>query len=337
MTPLVSIVIPAYNAAATLPYTLESAASQTWPRKEIIVVDDGSTDDTAAVADRFASRGVKVVSIANRGLSGAVNYGIALAQGEYIQELDADDILGLDKIEKQLAALRPGDGPRLLLSSPWAHFYYRTSRARFVRTGFWQDLTPVDWLLRKLGDNLHMQNATWLVSRELIESAGTWDEDLRYDQDGEFYARLVSQSSGIRFVAAGKVFYRLSGTHRVSFIGDSDPKKESLLRSIKLHTEYIRSLEDSERVRTACLAYYQTWFSTFHPSRPDLAAELQTMAAQLRGELVPPRLSRKYAWMQPLVGVGTATTMQATLPQFKSNLVSRWDKAMFWLENRYAQ
>jgi glycosyltransferase involved in cell wall biosynthesis len=337
MTPLVSIIIPAYNAAATLPYTLESATGQTWPRKEIIVVDDGSTDDTAAVADRFASKGVKVVSIKNRGLAGAVNYGYSKSQGDYIQELDADDILGPDKIERQLAARRVGDSTRLLLSSPWAHFYYRTSRARFVRNAFWQDLSPVEWLMRKLGENLHMQNAMWLVSRELAEATGGWDERLDYDQDGEYYARLVSLSAGTRFVPEGSVFYRLSGSHRVSFIGDSDKKKESLLRSMKLHVQYIRGLEDSDRVRRACLAYFQTWFSIFHPSRPDLAAELQSMAAQFQGELVPPQLPIKYAWMQPLVGSQTATRMQTTLPQLKSGLISKWDKAMFWLETRYAQ
>src|SRR5438045_424128 len=134
MKPLVSIVTPAYNAARTLPYTLASAVNQTWSRKEIIVVDDGSTDDTAEVAQHFAPLGVKVASIGNRGLSGAVNYGYSLCQGDYIQELDADDILGPEKIERQLAARQSGDSKRLLLSSPWAHFYYRTNRAQFVRS-----------------------------------------------------------------------------------------------------------------------------------------------------------------------------------------------------------
>ena len=164
MKPLVSILITAYNAEETIAYTLDSAIAQTWQRKEIIVVDDGSTDRTAEVARQFKQ--VKVVSTENRGLSGAQNNAFPLSQGDYIQYLDADDLLAPDKIERQLAALREGDSSRILLSSPWAPFYYRIRHAQFVRNSLCQDLSPVEWLLRKMRENLHMQNATWLVSRE---------------------------------------------------------------------------------------------------------------------------------------------------------------------------
>jgi glycosyltransferase involved in cell wall biosynthesis len=156
MKPLVSILIPAYNSEKWLAYTLQSAVAQTWERKEIIVVDDGSTDRTAEMARRFASKEVKVVSTANGGLSAAVNHAFQLCQGDYIQELDSDDLLSPDKIERQLAALREGDSKRILLSSPWAYFYYRTSHARFIPNSLWHDLSPVEWLLRKMGKNLNM-------------------------------------------------------------------------------------------------------------------------------------------------------------------------------------
>ena len=91
-------------------------------------MDDGSTDGTAEVARGFASKGVKVVSTPNQGLCGAVNHAYQLSQGDYIQELDSDDLLAPDKIERQLVALREGDSKRLLLSSPWAYFYYRPSQ-----------------------------------------------------------------------------------------------------------------------------------------------------------------------------------------------------------------
>ena len=172
MKPLVSILIPAYNAEKWIHYTIRSAVAQTWARKEIIVLDDGSTDGTAQVARQFGSQGVKVVSTKNGGLCAAINHAYRLCEGDYIQELDSDDILSPDKIERQLAALRPGDSKRVLLSSPWGHFFYRTKRAQFMHNSLWQDLSPAEWLLRKLGENLHMQNATWLVSRELAEAAG---------------------------------------------------------------------------------------------------------------------------------------------------------------------
>jgi glycosyltransferase involved in cell wall biosynthesis len=336
MKPLVSILIPAYNAEEWIAETVQSAVGQTWPRKEIIVVDDGSTDRTAEVARRFASKEVAVVSTENQGLCATVNGALRLSQGDYIQELDADDLLAPDKIERQLAALREGDSRRILLSSPWAPFFYRTRHARFVRNSLWQDLSPVEWLVRKMGENLHMQNATWLVSRELAEAAGPWDTRLHYDQDGEYFARVLLASEGTRFVPETGIFYRVTTTNRMSYIGNSDNKKDSLLRSLKLHIQYLRSLEDSERVQKACLVYMQNWYSNFYPERSDSVAELQTLAAQLQGHLEEPRLRGKYAWMTPVFGWKAAKWAQRTLPQLKSSCIRQCDKAMYRLESRSA-
>ena len=334
--PLVSILIPAYNAEEWIAESLQSAIAQTWQRKEIIVVNDGSTDRTAELARRFASKEVAVVSTANQGLSAAVNHAFRLSQGDYIQELDADDLLAPDKIERQLAALREVDSRRTLLSSAWAYFYFRPQQARFVRTSLWRDLSPVEWLLAKMGENLHMQNATWLVSRELAEAAGPWDERLHYDQDGEYFARVLLASQGTRFVPEARIYYRISGLKRVSYVGNSDQKKDSLLISMKLHIEYLRSLEDSERVQKACVAYLQNWYRHFYPSLPDIVAEVQSLAAQCHGRLEVPRLKLKYAWMKPIVGEKAARQVEMILPQVKSLLLRSWDKAMYRLVTRSA-
>jgi glycosyltransferase involved in cell wall biosynthesis len=334
MKPLVSILISAYNAEEWIFCTLQSAVAQTWPRKEIIVVDDGSTDGTAEIARRFASKGVTVVSTGNRGLSAGQNHAYRLSKGDYIQYLDADDLLAPDKIERQLAALRESDSRRILLSSPWAPFYYRTRDAQFVRNSLWQDLSPVEWLLRKLSENLHMQNATWLVSRELADAAGPWMEDLHYDQDGEFFARVLLASEGTRFVPGTGIFYRVTGSNRMSYLGNSGKKRDSLLLSIKLHMQYLRSLEDSERVRKACLTYLQNWYPNFYPERPDVMAELQSLAADLQGHLEEPRLRWKYAWMKPLFGWQAAKWAQMVLPQLKASCMRHCDKAMYRLGTR---
>ena len=138
MKPLVSVLITAYNAEETIAYTLDSAIAQTWQRKEIIVVDDGSTD--RPLKSRGDSNGFNV-STENCGLSGAQDNAFPLSQGDYIQYLDADDLLAPDKIERQLAALREGDSSRVLLSSPWAPFYYRIRHAQFVRNSLWRDFS----------------------------------------------------------------------------------------------------------------------------------------------------------------------------------------------------
>jgi glycosyltransferase involved in cell wall biosynthesis len=326
MSPLVSILIPAYNAESWISETLESALAQTWPRKEIIVVDDSSTDNTLAVARKFAAKSVLVATKANGGASSTRNHAFSLAQGDIIQWLDADDLLAPDKIEKQMRAMSETGDSRMLLSSAWGRFSYRPDRAEFTPTSLWCDLSPVDWLLRKLRDNVFMQTGTWLVSRELSEAAGEWDTRLLGDDDGEYFCRVLLASNGVRFVPGARMFYRESGHARLSYIGSSDKKLEAQLLSMQLHIRYLRSLEESERVRAACLTFIQDWLIHFYPERPDMVSQLQQMAKELGGELQRPRLSWKYAWIQKLFGWRTAKQAQLHYNQCKSSVLQSWNK-----------
>jgi hypothetical protein len=138
-------------------------------------------------------------------------------------------------------------------------------------------------------------------------------------------------------VLEARVFYRVSGSNSVSYIGTSDEKRESLLRLMRLHIQYIRALEDSERCRRACVTYLQNWFFYFYPERPDLVAESKALAAQLGGQLVTPRLPLKYAWMQPLLGRPAATHTHRKLATLTAKAISQWDRAMFWLESRHVE
>src|SRR3989442_9117982 len=140
MKPLVSILIPAFNAQEWIADTIQSALRQTWPRKEIIIVDDGSTDHTLSIARQFASKEVSVVTQANQGAAAARNKAFSLSQGDYIQWLDADDLLAPDKIERQMDVMNQCRSKRTLASAPWAKFRYRCHRAKFVRTALWCDL-----------------------------------------------------------------------------------------------------------------------------------------------------------------------------------------------------
>ena len=334
MKPLVSILIPSYNAERWIGDTIRSALAQTWPRKEIIIVDDGSRDRTLSVAQQFASGNVLVVSQPNQGASAARNKGYELCQGDYIQWLDADDLLSPDKVAKQMAAAQQYQDKRTLLSSAWGYFMYRPSRAEFLPTSLWCDLSPVEWLLGKMGQNLHMQTATWLVSRELTEAAGPWDTRLSLDDDGEYFCRVVLASNAIRFVADAKVFYREQGSDRLSSIDRSDKKLESQFLSIQLHVSYLRSFEDTERVRTASLTYLQTWFRWFFEERRDLASQLERLAATFGGRLEAPTLPWKYLWIQKLFGWTAAKEVRQHWNWCKSFVTRSWDKVLFRFEAR---
>jgi glycosyltransferase involved in cell wall biosynthesis len=332
VNPLVSILIPAFNAEHWIAETIRSAIGQTWPRKEIIIVDDGSTDQTLALARKFASKEVAVITQPNQGAAVARNHAFSLSQGDYIQWLDADDLLAREKITKQVEASLQSPSERTLLSSGWGSFAYRTDRAKFLSTSLWSDLSPVEWLLHKMGENLHMQTATWLVTRQLTEAAGPWDTRLANDDDGEYFCRVILASDGIRFVPESRVFYRITTANRVSYVGRSNVKKDALSLSMRLHVKYLQSLEDSDRVRAACRTYLQNWLIQFYPERPDIVEELLMLAKELGGSLQAPPLRWKYAWLKPLFGYQFAKQAQAALPRLRQSFLRSWDKAAYQLQ-----
>ena len=332
MKPLVSILIPAYNAEAWISDSLRCAIAQTWERKEIIVVDDGSKDGTLSVARQFESSQLRVVTQKNQGAAATRNNAYAMCQGEYIQFLDADDLMAPNKIATQMNALRDRPDKRTLLSGSWGKFMYRYYRAQFTPSALWADLTPVEWLIRKMSLNLYMQTATWLVSRELAETAGPWDTRLLGDDDGEYFCRVLLASNGVRFVPEAKVYYRSSGSSSLSYIGASDRKAAAQWCSMELHVGYIRSLEDSQRVRDACVTYLQNWLPFFYPDRPELVKKIEELAATLGGRIQPPEFSWKYSWIAALGGRQQAKKAQTVLPRIKWALIREIDKLLFQLD-----
>jgi hypothetical protein len=122
----------------------------------------------------------------------------------------------------------------------------------------------------------------------------------------------------------------------LSYIGQSDRKMVAQWRSMQLHIRYIRSLEDSQRVREACVTFLQNWLPFFYPNRPDLVKEIEEMTASLGGKLQPPPLSWKYSWIAALFGRQQAKRAQIILPRVKWSLFRHWDKALFEFERKYA-
>jgi len=333
MKPLVSILIPAYNAEPFIADTIQSALAQTWPEKEIIIVDDGSTDDTLSVARGFASEGITVITQKNQGASAARNKAFSLCRGDYIQWLDADDLLACDKISKQMETVERISNKRILFSSEWGEFMFRPRRAKFISTPLWNNLSPLEWLLRKMGQDCFMQPATWLVSRELTEAAGPWDTQLSLDDDGEYFCRVILASEKIEFISAAKTYYRMSGFSSLHNVDKSKRKLDSLWLSMQLHIRYIRSLEDSERTRAACVAYLKKWLGFFYPERMDVIERAQQLASAFGGRLeLPPNLSWKYRWIQKTLGWSTARQAQVNYNEWKASALRSWDKTMFYLE-----
>lgn len=326
--PLVSILIPVYNSEEWLASTIQSALNQTCRRKEIIIVDDGSTDQSLSVAKRFSSPIISVVSQENQGASAARNHAFSVSQGDYIQWLDADDLLHPNKIRLQLDEREHFPSAKMLFSSAWGRFRFRPHKAKFKPTELWCDLTPTEWLLRKMKQNIYMQTSTWLVSRELSEAAGSWNTRLSVDDDGEYFSRVLIASQGVRFVPEAKVLYRQTGCTAVSYIGQSKKKLESQFESLFLQIDYLCSLEQSDRVREACLQFLQDWFPYFYPEQQALVARMHGLASKLGGKLMRPQLSWKYAWIDKCFGFHSAKRAQIRYHQLKVSLHRACEKVL---------
>ena len=103
---------------------------------------------------------------------------------------------------------------------------------------------------------------------------------------------------------------------------------------MKLHIEYLRSLEDSDRTRAACVFYINTWLQEFYPYRPDIAQQLKEMAADLGGKEKTRKLSWKYNWLVRLFGWGVGRRANLMLPRNQETAIIAWDKAMYQRELR---
>jgi len=236
-----------------------------------------------------------------------------------------------------MEALGQSRSKRTLLSSAFGKFMYRWYRAQFVPTALWSDLSPTEWLLQKMGENLYMQTATWLVSRELTEAVGPWDTRLLSDDDGEYFCRVLLTSDGVRFVPEAKSYYRAPGAAfggSLSYIGQSEKKIKAHWLSMQLHISYLRSLEDSERVRVACVNYLQRSLIHFYREDPDIVKQATQMAKALGGELRTPYLSWKYSPVRVIFGWSLAKRIALFSRKIRWSSQKLWDKTMLYVENR---
>jgi glycosyltransferase involved in cell wall biosynthesis len=277
MSPLVSIIVPCHNAAPWLAQTLESALAQTGVAAEIIVVDDGSADESPQIARRFEARGVRTQTQPNRGASAARNAGLRLAKGEFLQFLDADDLLDPHKIRRQLDLAAHAD-PGAVLCCAWNRFTDAPTDAGAPLEVLCRDADPVSWVVAKFEQNAMMHPAAWLVPRALAEVAGPWDESLSLDDDGEYFTRVVLASRGVRFCPEARTYYR-SGLPGSLSREKSERAWESAYRSLRLSGTRLLGAEDSPRTRGA----YATALQHFiYDAYPRAAACRREAAGQIR-------------------------------------------------------
>ncbi|MEO0591508.1 MAG: glycosyltransferase family 2 protein [Pseudomonadota bacterium] len=208
--PTFSVIIPAYNATNTLRSTIESVLGQTFEDFEVVVVDDGSSDDTVRVALGMAAEDprVRVVSQSNEGVSSARNFGAELAKGRLLAFLDADDQWSPEKLARH-KALHDADP---LLDASFAQVEFCADEEGAMAAGRTASRVPQGYLdiADVVTENPVCTASNFVIDREVFQDLGGFSVQMRYAEDHEILALLLSEGGTLRGIEAPLVRYRLS-------------------------------------------------------------------------------------------------------------------------------
>lgn len=207
--PIISVIIPAYNAEKTIKETIDSVLNQTFTDFELIVINDGSEDSTLDIVSSIPDPRIKVFSYSNSGPQKSRNRGLEKASGEYIALLDSDDLWTQDKLEAQLQALQ--ENPDVLVAYSWTD--YIDEFGDFLYPGSHVTETG-DVYAKLLVKNFLENGSNPLICRDALTKIGGFDESLLGSQDWDLYLRLASQYN-FTAVPRSQILYRLS-SHSIS-------------------------------------------------------------------------------------------------------------------------
>ena len=309
MSPKISVLIPCYNAERFIGETLESVFRQTWPEIEVIVVDDGSQDRSVEEVARWP--GARLIRHENAGVCAARNRAYEASTGEFIQFLDADDILAPSKIEQQIARLR--DHPRCVASAKWGRFYDAApAQTRFEPEPVWCDLDPIDWLVLSRAEGLGMMfPALWLIPRAIVEAAGAWNETLSRapGEDAEYFTRVLLAADRVLFCQGACCHYRSGLPGSVS--GSKSLRAwASQVRVLELCEKHVLEKEDSERVRRGFALSWQHLAHACYPYEADIAERALARARSLHAVKIHPDGGPAFKVASRLIGWRSARRLQ---------------------------
>lgn len=217
--PLVSVIIPCYNAARFLRDTLASVFAQTDVELQVLVIDDGSTDDSAEIVTREFPQ-VELIRTENRGASHARNTGLDCARGEYIQFVDADDVLAPDKIARQLAVLQ--DGGADVVYGDWAYLLRRADGTETIVPAAGEPMRGAPELA--LFVDFWAPLCAYLFRREIVRAVGTFNPALPILQDARFVLDCALRGGRFAYLPGAACYYRVHAAQlsraRVAFVRD---------------------------------------------------------------------------------------------------------------------
>ncbi|PMB27329.1 glycosyl transferase family 2 [Fischerella thermalis CCMEE 5198] len=253
MPKLVSIIIPCFNAEKWLREAIDSCLQQTYPHIEIIVIDDGSTDNSLEI---IKSYGDKLIwkSLPHQGGNHVRNYGFQISKGEYIQYLDADDYILPEKIARQVSYLETTGAD--VVYGDWRHQYHNGDGTSFL--GPIEIAATQADILESLLANWWTAVASLLYRRSAIENSGGWDESLSAAQDRDFFLSVVMNGAKVVYQPGCYSVYRRYGNVTVSTCSKSRWIECQSLVLQKAQNKLIQSNQLTIKYRCAlALSYFE--------------------------------------------------------------------------------
>lgn len=306
MLPKVSILIPVYNAAEYIRETLDYVIHQMYSNVEIILVDDGSLDDSYDVAATYlADRRVSLYRNEGKGACAARNYAFSKSKGEYVMFMDADDYCSPDKIEKQVQALEQAARGTVAFCSlaNLREGQLQLPTPRKIDRNYDE---PVDMLLdmwsHKGGFNCPH---CYLVPREIVVQVGGWDESVKKNQDGEFFSRVIMAASKMLYVPDIYAVWRHTGTGISSTANENSA--DSQLYTYRKIAQMLLAHEDSARVRKA-ISWQVGWHIYLnYPQHPVAVQSAMQFLRELELPLYIDNRGKLFSVLRSFIGWKAAT------------------------------
>lgn len=301
---LVSVIIPLFNSERYIIQAIESVLSQTYKKIEIIVIDDGSTDNSLNLLQQYKGK-IHLYSQKNKGASSARNFGLRKAKGEYIQFLDSDDILEPKKIENQILFLVNEDLDVLVFGS-WVRFVSEINEQKGNDQIINKDYPiPYKLLIDMWNGKGMIQPGAWLASKRLLLKAGMWNENLSLNDDGEYYCRVILASQKIVYCKNAVVYYRSELSESLSKRIDYN----SLLSQLDSFDCYVSNclfyLHDNE-LRNALAFNYANYIYQFHYYNSTLCKRAHKSIIKLGYKDIPITGGFKFKLFARIVGFSNA-------------------------------
>jgi glycosyltransferase involved in cell wall biosynthesis len=285
-SPLISVVIPAYNAERYLTDALKSVSAQTYRSIEIVVVDDGSRDSTAGLIEAYAREESRLTVLrqSNEGVSAALNAGIAQARGEFIARMDADDLMLPDRLIRQLACLQ--ENPSLGFCASAITFIDALGRERGGYVPPVQSIDDLTFLISR-GRSFSFTHPTVMYRRTALEAVKPYNAQYEPCEDLDLWLRMIEAGYPGIALPAKLLRYRLHGNS----ISGQNLLRQIQMRNLLFRNFYARRAGDAEQNvgeigagRVMSARIYQAWRDRADAFRAS-GRYMRAAGAPLRGSL----------------------------------------------------